>query len=393
MLLSMDNILSIIYFYVIPWHSCQLFARIVAMSKKDYYEVLGISKDAKKEEIKKAYRKLVKKYHPDVNKESGTEEKFKEVQEAYEVLSDESKRKAYDQYGHAGTQGFNPGSTNGYSTYGDAPFDMGDIFNTFFGGGGASNFGFDFGQGQSRRPSNLGEDIRYRVGLSFAEAMKGGEYEIKIKRNVKCHKCNGTGSDNGKRKTCDVCNGSGRERRVQNSFLGQIAVMAECSKCHGIGTIPEKICTVCSGTGVESHTENIKVKIPAGAYDGMILRFREGGNAGQSGGQFGDLYIEVEVEPSTKFDRRGNDLYSVESIPVHLAVLGGNIKAETIDGDVKLKIPKGTQPGTVFRLRGDGSPILGKDGSRGDLYVKIDIEIPSKLSREEKKLWEELGNQ
>lgn len=363
------------------------------MSKKDYYETLGISKEAKKEEIKKAYRKLVKKYHPDVNKESGTDEKFKEVQEAYEVLSDESKRKAYDQYGHAGTEGFNPGDANGgYSTYGDTPFDMGDIFSTFFGGS-ASNFGFDFGQGGSRRQSNLGEDLRYRVKVTFAEAMKGGEYEIGIKRNVKCSRCNGTGSESGKRKTCDVCNGTGKERRVQNSFLGQIAVMAECSKCRGMGTIPEKVCTVCSGSGVESKSENLKVRIPAGAYDGMVLRFREGGNAGIAGGEFGDLYIEVEVEPSVKFDRRGNDLYSIEDIPVPLAVLGGNIQIGTIDGTVKLKIPKGTQSGSVFRVKGQGAPILGKDGSKGDLYVRIDVNIPERLTKQEKKLWEELGSQ
>jgi len=361
------------------------------MSKTDYYEILGISKDAKKEDIKKAYRKLVKKYHPDVNKEAGTDEKFKEVQEAYEVLSDESKRKAYDQYGHAGTSGFNPGSTNGYSTYGETPFDMGDIFSSFFGGN-ASNFGFDFGQGSSRRQSNLGEDLRYRVKIDFQEAMSGGEYEIKIKRNARCEKCRGSGSNTGKRKTCDVCNGSGRERRVQNSFLGQIAVMAECSKCHGIGTIPESECSSCLGTGIESKSEAIKVRIPAGAYDGMVLRFREGGNAGTNGGEFGDLFIEVEVEPSVKFDRRDNDLYSVESISVPLAVLGGNTQVETIDGDVKLKIPKGTQSGTVFRIKGKGAPILGKESSKGDLYVRIDVHIPEKLDRKEKKLWEELSN-
>lgn len=360
------------------------------MSKRDYYEILGVSKDAKKEDIKKAYRKLVKKLHPDVNKEAGSEEKFKEVQEAYEILSDESKRKAYDQYGHAGTQGFSPGGNgfNGYSTYGDAPFDMGDIFNTFFGGGG--DFGFNFG-GSGRKRSNLGEDLRYRIKLSFLEAMHGGEYEIKVRRNIRCEKCNGSGSESGERKTCDVCKGTGRERRVQNSFLGQIAVMAECSKCNGTGSIPEKFCSKCSGSGLESMEEKVKVKIPAGVYDGMVLRFREGGNAGEIGGEFGDLYIEIEVEPSGKFERRGNDLYSIEEIAVHLAVLGGNIQVETVDDSVKLKIPKGTQPGTVFRIKGEGAPILGKEGSKGDLYVRVDVNIPEKLSKKEKKLWEELG--
>jgi molecular chaperone DnaJ len=297
------------------------------MSKRDYYEILGVSKDSKKEEIKKAYRKLVKKYHPDVNKESGSEEKFREVQEAYEVLSDESKRKAYDQYGHAGTEGFSPGGGfNGYSSYGETPFDMGDIFNTFFGGN-SNNFGFDFGFGQAGRQSksNVGEDLRYVIRLSFLESIRGGEYEIKVKRNVRCSKCKGSGSDTGERKTCDVCNGTGRERRVQNSFLGRIAVMSECSKCKGVGSIPEKDCTECGGSGIESETSTVKVKIPAGAYDGMVLRFRDGGNAGMFGGEAGDLYIEIEVEPSAKFERRGNDLYSIESIPVHLAVLGGKL--------------------------------------------------------------------
>jgi len=363
------------------------------MAKRDYYEVLGVNKDSKKEDIKKAYRKLVKKYHPDVNKEANAEEKFKEVQEAYEVLSDDTKRQAYNQYGHAGTQGFDPRSGNGggyeYS-YGGAPFDMGDIFNTFFGGGG-SNFGFDFGFGSQQQEKSLrGENIRYKMRFSFNEAMKGGEFKVKIKRNVKCEKCEGSGSESGKRKTCDVCKGTGRERRVQNSFLGQIAVMAQCSKCGGIGTVPEKVCSKCSGTGVQQKVEDLKIKIPAGAYDGMVLRFREGGNAGMNG-EYGDLFIEVEVEPSEKFDRRGNDLYSVESIPVHIAVLGGKIDVETIHGDVKLKIPSGTQSGTIFRIKGDGAPILRKEGSYGDLYVRVDIDIPKRLSKEEKKLWKELG--
>jgi len=361
------------------------------MSKRDYYEILGISKDAKKEEIKKAYRKLVKKHHPDVNKEQGSDEKFKEIQQAYEILSDESKRKAYDQYGHAGTEGFNPsGGFNGYSSYGGAPFDMGDIFNSFFGGD-MRGFGFDFGQGQSSK-ANFGEDLRYRIKISFMEAMRGGEYEIKIKRNLRCEKCKGSGSETGERKTCSVCNGSGRERRVQNSFLGQIAVMTNCSKCGGSGTIPEKVCSKCDGIGIESATENVKIRVPKGAYDGMILRFREGGNAGVSGGTFGDLYIEIEVEPSNMFDRRGNDLYSIESIPVYTAVLGGNIQVETIEGDVKLKIPKGTQSGSVFRIKGEGAPILGKENVKGDLYIRVDVMIPEKLSKKEKELWEKLGD-
>lgn len=364
------------------------------MEKKDYYEVLGVKKDSKKEDIKKAYRKLVKKYHPDMNKDDNAEEKFREVQEAYEVLSDEKKRQAYDQYGHAGTQGFDPRSGNGGDyqyTYGGAPFDMGDIFNTFFGGG-DSNFGFDFGfGGQQQQRNNRGEDLRYRMKFTFEEAMEGGEYSLNMKRKVKCTKCDGTGSSNKKRKTCDVCKGTGRERRVQNSFLGQIAVMAQCSKCKGLGTIPEQECTKCGGSGLESKTEEVKIKVPAGAYDGMVLRFREGGNASLDG-EYGDLFIELEVEPSEIFERRGNDLYSVESVPIHTAVLGGKIDVSTIKGSVKLKIPSGTQPGTIFRVKGEGSPILGKEGEKGDLYVRVDIEIPKRLKKEERKLWEKLSD-
>lgn len=358
------------------------------MSKRDYYEVLGVSKDSKKEDIKKAYRKLVKKYHPDVNKDGDAEEKFKEIQEAYEVLSDEGKRSAYDQYGHAGTQGFNPGS-NGFNGYGYSgePFDMGDIFNTFFGG---NMGGFDFGFGPQRRNNLKGEDIRYKIRLSFIEAMEGGEFEIKIRRNVACSTCNGSGSSTGKRVTCDICNGSGRERRVQNSILGQIAVMAECSKCKGTGKVPEKECPKCHGTGIESEESKVKIKVPKGSYDGMVLRFREGGNVGVGGTPAGDLFIEVEVEPSAKFERRGSDLYSTENIPVYVAVLGGTIDVETIYGDVDLKIPSGTQSGTIFRIKDKGAPVIGRESEQGDLYVKVNVDIPKRVSRKERKLWEEM---
>jgi molecular chaperone DnaJ len=370
------------------------------MEKRDYYEVLGVKKDATKEELKKAYRKLVKKYHPDVNKEEDAEEKFKEVQEAYETLSDEGKRSAYDQYGHAGTAGFNPGGGNGGYSYTQqgAPFDMGDIFNTFFGGGGdfGSGFGFDFSQGAGRGrrggpKEDVGADIRYRVGVSFDEAMRGGEYKIKIKRDVPCDKCKGTGSEDGKTKECPVCKGTGQERQVRNTILGQMAVMSTCSNCGGTGKVVENPCPQCKGTGILEKEEEFTIKIPAGAYDGMILRFRGGGNAGRNGGPLGDLYIEIEVEASAKFERRGNDIYSQESIPVHVAVLGGSIEVETIFKEVKLKIPKGTQPGTIFKLKGKGCPILNEEGKRGDHYVRVDVDIPTRLNKKERKLWEQLG--
>jgi molecular chaperone DnaJ len=360
------------------------------MSKKDYYDILGVSKESSKEEIKKAYRKLVKKYHPDVNKEDDAEEKFKEVQEAYEVLSDESKRSAYDQYGHAGTAGFDPGTNGGFGGFsaGGAPFDMGDIFGSFFGG---NNFGFDFGMGGSREArDDRGADIQYRVNLSFMEAMKGGEFEVEIKRDVECEHCEGTGSETKKTKKCTKCDGTGRVRSVRNTILGQMSVVDTCDMCQGKGEIPEEQCKICGGIGVQSEEKKMKVKIPAGAYDGMILRFRGGGNAGRRNGISGDLYIEIEVEPSQEFERRGSDIYSMEEIPLYTAVLGGNIQVNTIDGEVKLKIPQGTQPSTVFRIEDKGAPVLGKEGKRGDHYVKVKVEIPSRLSRKERKMWEEM---
>lgn len=362
------------------------------MSKRDYYEVLGVDKGAKKEDIKKAYRKLVKKLHPDVNKESDAEQKFKEVQEAYEVLSDESKRGAYDQYGTAGAQSFGGGSPEGFNGYGYSgePFDMGDIFNTFFGGSNMGGFDFQGFGGQSRGRDLRGSDLRYRFSMSFKEAMEGGDFDFKIKKNIVCSHCDGTGSENKKKKTCPNCNGTGKERRVQNSILGQIAVMTQCSVCNGTGQVPKENCSVCGGIGLQSEEKKMSIKVPAGAYDGMVLRFREGGNYGEMGNPPGDLYIEVEVEPSNMFDRRGNDLYSVEKIDVPTAVLGDVIEVEGVFGTLKLKIPKGTQPGAVFRIKNEGVPILGKSNQRGNLYVRVDIEIPNRLDKNQKKLWEEL---
>lgn len=361
------------------------------MDKRDYYEILGVKKDVSKEELKKAYRKLVKKYHPDVNKETDSEEKFKEVQEAYETLSDDTKRAAYDQYGHAGTAGFDPGTAGEYGFQGGTPFDMGDIFSTFFGGSDFTRgFGFDFGQGEYVPRENVGADIRYKVRVTFQEAMKGGEFKIKINRDVKCDKCDGTGSKDGKTKECPICNGTGQERQVRNTILGQVAVMSTCSNCGGTGKVVETPCDECNGSGIKSKEESVTIKIPAGAYDGMTLRFRGGGNAGRTGGSVGDLYIEIEVEASDKFERRGNDIYSQEKVPVYLAVLGGSTKVKTIDGDVNLKIPKGTQSGTIFKLRKEGCPVIGREGERGDHYVRVNVDIPRRLDRKEKKLWEEL---
>jgi molecular chaperone DnaJ len=355
------------------------------MAKRDYYEVLGISKGASEKEIKKAYRKLAKQYHPDVNKEADAAEKFKEVGEAYEVLSDSSKRSAYDQFGHAGTQGFGAGGTGGFDFSGGS-FDMGDIFSTFFGGGFGDNFGFS----QGGRRQERGNDLRYRVRLDFMESMKGGEYEVAVDREIECDNCNGTGSENKKTKECPTCKGKGRVQKVQQSILGRMAFVSECDTCHGTGQVPEKECKVCHGRGVKAATEKVKIKVPAGAYDGMILRFRGSGNAGRAGIESGDLFVELEVEPHEKFERRGNDIYTTEEVSIYTAVLGDTESVDTIDGKMKLKIPAGTQSGTIFRLREKGSPVIGRENERGDHYVRVNVEIPRKLSGKEKKLWEEL---
>lgn len=356
------------------------------MEKRDYYEVLGIKKGASEQEIKKAYRKLAKQYHPDVNKEADAESKFKEVQEAYEVLSDSSKRSAYDQYGHAGTQGFG-GAGAGFSDFdfGGSPFDMGDIFSSFFG----SDMG-GFGFGNSGRRENVVRDLRYRIKISFMEAMKGGEYGINVNREVVCEKCDGTGSENKKMKECKTCKGEGRVRKVQQSILGTMAFITECDDCHGLGKIPEKECKECNGSGIVDKQEKVNIKVPAGAHDGMILRFSNAGHTSKNG-NVGHLYVEVEVEPHEYFERRENDIYSNEEISVYTAVLGGEVEVDTIDGKVKLKIPNGTQSNTIFRIREKGSPVLGRSGERGDHYVKIIVNIPKKLSKDEKKKWEELN--
>lgn len=361
-------------------------------NKKDYYEILGVDKEASQDELKKAYRKLVKKYHPDVNDAEDAETKFKEVQEAYEVLSDESKRKAYDQYGHAGTAGFGGQGDpySGFNGYGQGtPFDMGDIFNTFFGGN-ASGFGFG-GQG-ARQTQVKGSDIRYKIRLDFDEAVKGGTYKLNIERDVPCTHCEGTGSETGETKVCPTCGGSGRVQKVQRTILGSISVNSVCEECQGTGEVPEEKCKECGGTGKEVERREEKIKVPAGAYDGMILRFKGGGNAGPKGTPPGDLYIEIEVEPSEEFERRGNDLYSETAIPIHMAVLGGETKVNTPHGKVKLKIPKATEGGSIFRIRDKGMPVLGSEDERGDLYVKTILDVPKRLSRKEKKLWEELEN-
>jgi len=382
------------------------------MANEDYYELLGLTKGADAKEIKKAFRKLAKQYHPDHNKAPDAEEKFKKINEAYEVLSDPTKKAAYDQYGHAGVSGFGGG---GYSSEGpgfSGVYDMGDIFEQFFRGrGGARSsagvdfsgaegfgsfsdffgdtFGFGGGSRQRARQETQGVDLKYKATISFAEAMKGGDYVLKIERNIKCEKCNGTGAKDGKLSTCKTCGGNGRVRKVQNSFFGTVSVVTDCPDCSGTGQKAATSCENCNGRGLEKERKDLKIKIPPGAYDEMLLRFRAGGSYSKGSQTPGDLYVEINVVPDDRFDRQGNDIYSEVEIPVHLAVLGGSVAVDTIDGEVNLKIPNGTQSGSIFKLREKGAPVIGKS-SRGDQYVKVIVHIPEKLNSKEKKLWEEM---
>lgn len=363
------------------------------MNKRDYYEVLGISKGADKKEIKKAYRALAKKYHPDKNSSPDAEKTFKEAQEAYDVLGDDQKRKAYDQYGHAGTQGFGGGGGYGgggfdFSGGGFGGDDLGDIFNQFFRGQGFG--GFSQGRSGSRRRDVRGNDLEILLTISFEDSIFGTEKTIKYNRKNPCEDCKSTGAKNGtSKKTCSQCNGTGVVRQVQNTFIGQIQTQVVCPSCHGAAEIIDEECQTCSGKGHKEEETEFKIKIPKGIPDGVTLRFRGQGDAGEHGGETGDLYINVEITAHDDFDRRGDDIYIEKTIDVVTATLGGEIEIPSVEGEIKMKIPSGTQPEKVFKLSGKGGPKFKGDGN-GDQYVKINIEIPTKLSRSEKKIWEKL---
>ncbi|MDR1919524.1 MAG: molecular chaperone DnaJ [Tannerellaceae bacterium] len=363
------------------------------MTKRDYYEVLGVEKNASAEEIKKAYRKKAIEYHPDKNPgNKDAEEKFKEAAEAYDVLSEPQKRQRYDQFGHAGLGGASGGG--GFS--GD--FDMEDIFSRFgdifgghFGFGNFSGFGGGGGRGGGRRV-NRGSDLRVKVKLNLSEVAKGVEKKIKVKKYVSCSTCHGSGAeDPNSTKTCETCRGSGVVTRVTNTFLGQMQTQSVCPSCNGEGKTITKKCPACSGEGIVKDDEVITIQIPAGVAEGMQLSMNGRGNAARHGGVNGDLLILIEEEPHPELLRDENDLLYSLLLSVPQAALGDSVEVTTIDGKVKVKIEPGTQPGKVLRLRNKGLPSINGYGT-GDLLINISVYIPETLSESEKSTLRGLEN-
>jgi len=360
--------------------------------KRDYYEVLGVPRDATTEQIKSAYRRLAKKYHPDMNKDNPeeAEEKFKELSEAYEVLVDENKRANYDRYGFAGVQNnFSPGGFDwkDFTHFGDLNDIFGGGFSDFFGGG--SIFDFFFDRGRRRGPSR-GSDLRYDLTVSFEEAAFGTEKEIEIYREENCQSCNGTGALGGTAlRTCPECGGRGQIRDVRTQGFSQFVSIHPCRRCGGTGRIIEKKCPDCGGTGVIRRSRKISVKIPAGVDDGSRLRLSGEGERGEMGGPPGDLYVVIHVKPHKIFERDGAEIYIEVPVSYPTLVLGGEIEVPTLKGKAKLKIPPGTESGTIFRLRGNGLPDLQR-GGRGDQHVRVKVAVPRKVSGKEKELLEQL---
>ena len=346
--------------------------------KRDYYDVLGIGKDASEADIKGAYRKIAKKYHPDRNPDNKeAEAKFKEASEAYDVLGDSQKRAQYDQFGHADpTGGYGGGGFGGGFGGGGFDVDLGDIFESFFGGGG----------GNRRNGPQKGADLRYSMSLSFEEAAFGVEKEIKINRADNCDECGGSGAAKGTSpKTCQRCGGTGQIRVEQNTMFGRMMNTRSCDACHGEGKTIETPCTHCRGKGVVKKVVSINVKIPAGIDNGQTISLRGEGEPGKKGGPKGDLYVTVSVKRHPVFVRDGFDVHCDIPITFIQATLGAELEVPTLDEKVKYKMGEGTQTGTVFRLKGKGIPYLRGNG-RGDQYVKVVVETPKKLSKEQKEL-------
>lgn len=346
--------------------------------KRDYYEVLGVSKGASEDEIKKAFRSMSKKYHPDLNPNNKeAEEKFKEVNEAYQVLSDADKRSKYDQFGHAGVDP-NFGAGGGY---GGAGFDFGDIFGDIFGGG----FG-GFGGGRRRSGPRRGNDIRQVIDITFEEAAFGCDKQMNIQTQEKCETCGGSGAKKGtSAETCPNCHGSGRVQTQQRTILGYMTTETTCPNCHGEGKIIKEPCRDCRGTGKVRKSKTIEVHIPAGIDDGQTIQLTGKGEAGDKGGPNGDLLLTVRVRKHAIFEREGNNVYIDMPITFVQAALGATVKVPTLDGLVELDIPEGTQTGSRFRMKGKGIPFL-RSKSRGDQYVTVNVEVPRNLTARQKEI-------
>jgi molecular chaperone DnaJ len=349
---------------------------------RDYYDVLGVSRNSEKEEIKRAFRKLARQYHPDVNKAEDAESKFKEINEAYEVLSDDDKRARYDRFGHAGVNG---GGFGGASAAGFGGFE--DIFETFFNNMGRTSGG--------QRGARRGGDIRIDTTIEFIEAAHGLEKEIEFQRLEECDVCDGSGAKEGSQPTtCPECQGSGEVRQVRQTFIGSVVRVTACPRCGGKGSIVTNPCNNCDGSGRRRKKAALNVKIPAGVHDGLRIQLRGEGDAGEATAPPGDLYVVIHVKEHEYFKRRDSDVILDVGINVAQAALGDRVTVPTIDGDVELTIPPGTQTGKVFRLRGKGVPRLRTDGSssgRGDELVYVQVEVPNVLSDEQRALFEQLA--
>ena len=344
------------------------------MNNTEYYDRLGVSKDASQDEIKRAYRKMSKKYHPDINKEPGAEEKYKEILEAYETLSDAQKRAAYDQYGPDGANGF--GGQGGFGGFdGGAGFGgFEDIFSSFFGGGATRN----------PNAPRQGDDLQYRVSLSFEEAVFGAEKEIHYNREVTCKTCSGSGAKPGTSPvTCGRCHGQGVINVDTQTPLGMMRRQVTCDVCHGTGQEIKEPCQTCHGTGREKQSHTVSVKIPAGVETGQQIRLAGQGEAGFNGGPYGDLFVIINVNPSDKFTRDGSTIYYTLNISFVQAALGDTVEVPTVHGNVEMTIPAGTQTGKTFRLKGKGAPRL-RGGSQGDQHVTVKIVTPTKLNDAQK---------
>ncbi len=355
------------------------------MAKRDYYEVLGLSKGASDADIKKAYRTLAKKYHPDVNKEAGAEEKFKEINEAYSVLSDPEKKSTYDQFGHAGMEGMGQGFSSNMG-------DFSDIFSDLFGGmGGFSNFGFGGGSSSRSRSGPIRGENRYMsMTIDFLDAVHGVEKTISVSYDKSCPNCSGTGAASSSDiSNCPNCNGSGQVQKQARTPFGYVRQMAACPDCGGTGKYIKKRCPHCNGRGYTNTKEEVEVSIPAGITSGQQIRLSGYGEHGTNGGGNGDLYIEINVRAHEHFERQGNNIYIEVPVSAVDATLGTKVDVPTVHGDVELTIPAGTQPGTKLRLKGYGVKDL-RSSNMGDQYVIVNVVIPTKISKNEKALYQQL---